>query len=206
MEKIKKNIEEALKGTKILFNFYIGVYSVFFIKEIIRVVGQFYGEKSAPESGLFEIMKFVVPKDYFSLVFGILFGAFLGLLFFKINLIKKLLFEFQDQIKGTFFQYIKYYPWLASPFSQFRWGYRFFWISLLIGFANLLSYILSHFFYNPDLSGVAVEFHAKKIFVFRAIAVFDLGILVAGIYMIFKIRADIKYIRKIILADLSKGT
>jgi hypothetical protein len=123
MELIKKNTEEALKGIKSLYNFYIGAFSIFLLRGIIRDVGQFLGASSEKNSGVFEILNFVVPKNHFSLIFGILFGVFIVLLIIKINYFKDLIIKLPEYRAGDFCQYINYYHWLTSPFGQFKWRY-----------------------------------------------------------------------------------
>jgi len=80
-----------------------------------------------------KIFNLEIYREYFSLVYGILFGVFILILFLKLYLLKIIL----DQKHLSNYDSIRFFPWVASPFHKSKIGLFIFIGVIIIGFSEL---------------------------------------------------------------------
>jgi hypothetical protein len=193
---IIEKISEGLSSIKKLFNFYITILAIFFLRLIIKSLDAYLG-KGVSE---FEILDFKVDPQYFSLIYGILFLTFTVLMRFKIRLFKIIISNLGPNNKEHHdFSFLRYSTWLSSPFKKSKKGSEAFWILIGIGVFYLFLITLSHIFWLPDIKSTGAEHYVKYVTVYKGVGYINLLFLIVIIFLLFKdIKKDILSIKRII--------
>ena len=151
-EYMKSNILGALDGLKKLVNLYIATYALCFISTIngLKILNKERGDDPI------EILGIKAYPHYYSLIFGIMFLAFIIVLAFRINLLKVTIEKYKQHFqKQTDSELITLYPWIASPFHQSELGKVIFLLFIIFGLTNVV---------GPVISGLMITFHALSLY------------------------------------------
>ena len=147
------NFIEAMKSIRSLMNYYVmflATYSMGWLAYILRSEINTF-KALLVKSGLlkrtdtFKVFGVEISSEFISLVFGILFLAFIFILFLRIRQLRtifNLLKGSRESFNTTY--HAKYLPWITSPFHPSIIYLCLFGVLLLIGFIYLLLAAVSH--------------------------------------------------------------
>lgn len=184
-------ISKCLDQIKKVFNVYLGVLAVLALNTAIKAMNYVF---RFDQSNL-EIMKFEVHSEYFSFVYGLLFGVLVFILWLQIRQLREaVVFSINDQTtkQNDLQRVMRFHPWLASPFRDSRWGPSLFWGFLFVGLIRLISLVIAHILGGHTTANPLM---------FKLIGFFDSIVFVAGFYFLVISRRDVSAIR----ADLRLG-
>lgn len=172
---------EHLRG---FFNLYIITFSSFAVIELIRYINKEYYNKETP----LNFLNNVIYTEYFSLIYGILFFAFIlviALMFYQLHSLALHISSLKnfDELKNIF----RYFPWIASPFHKQIISLIIFVILTIAGIFYTLSLSMAHIFIKaPD----------GKEFLFRLTGYFDFGVFIITLSLTIYVFLTILKIRK----------
>ena len=160
-------------------------------KEIISLnrllLEEYYPSEITPSGDVRKPIKFFtieVYKEYFSLVYGLLFGIFIFILFLRMRFLKITVDQMQEEVNCD--PYI-FFPWLASPFHKLTTGFILFWIPITIGFTELSIVTGGHLFRDSNY---------LMPWLFELIGIVDGVILILILVFAVYISIDVSFIRK----------
>ena len=127
---MKETILESLREIKKLVNLYLTTIGFLGLSYMILKLNTHQPGAQKP----IEIFNLVIYPEYFSLIYGILFGVFIIALFIEIYLLKRTTIQIDsceniDDI--SLVNSIKFFPWVASPFHESKVGSIIFWVFIL---------------------------------------------------------------------------
>ena len=188
---MKENIAKCLEQIRYIFNLYIVTLGFCLIYVVVKFV-----DKEPHELKIFDIE---VQSYYFSLVYGILFGLFVIVLYFKLRWFGTLIdFAFTgnqattkssgDDERQTLKTLIRFAPWHLSPFSS-KYKNKLispFQVPIALGVLWLLILAVSHLSANwgdKNLTGI-VPFKIDLLIYKYFIGCVDLVVFVLSILLV----------------------
>lgn len=185
---MEETILEAVKQIRMIYNYYLAMMGLMALWTVIHFQNSVFDFKQEN----IRIFNFKIHSEYFSLIYGVLFGVFVAILFLQLHLLKSALIsvdpgQYKDAVE--FAKEIRYFPWIASPFHEAKIGPIIFWSILVIGFLILVSLVRSHVWPKEQF---------KEISAFARIGYIDLAILIGTLILLGFIIEHISSINRII--------
>jgi len=140
---MKDIVIDALERIRGLFNLYTAMLGLLAIGFVVHWMNTEFGLKQEP----LKIFSYVIHKEYFSLIYGLLFAVFVVLLYLRLRLLKDTFTVCKSGAAGPFDEIrmvVRHFHWVASPFQRGSVGPFFFWSLLAAGFALLGKVTFSH--------------------------------------------------------------
>lgn len=106
---------------------------------------EFYGSGGLNETST--IFRIKIPEVKYPLAYGILFFIFILTLTIKMRLLQNLMRLLREQKPELFNEsalYLKYFPWIISPFQLSNHHYRGFWLTIGTGTGYLFYLSITH--------------------------------------------------------------
>jgi hypothetical protein len=126
-----------------------------------------------------------IYKEYFSLVYGILFGIFILILFLRMRCLKVI----TNRIKKENVELFRFFPWITSPFHKLTLGLILFFVSIGLGFIELGKVTRGHLFQKCDNKFLIP-------WLYQAIGYVDAVVFILGVIGLIYIFIYIRSIRK----------
>lgn len=189
---MEETILESLREIKKLVNLYITTIGFLGLTYMILELNTHQPGAQKP----IEIFNLVIYPEYFSLIYGILFGVFIIVLFLKMYLLKNTIIrakscENADNI--NFVNTIKFFPSVVSPFHESKVRFIF-WCVILGGVGYLLLLAGGHIAGDPsELPRMGTLWGMP---IYNLIGYVDLLIFIVGIVFIRLISINVRSIKK----------
>jgi hypothetical protein len=175
---------KSLEYIRGFFNLYLITLATFGLKELINFLNRrYYDQKDNSE---IDLLNRKIKKDYFSLIYGILFFAFFLIISFMFVQLEDLVRQTQSCYKNI----LLYFPWIASPFHHNILSLILFISLIILGILYALGLGLSHLFREPPSNP-----KVKRLF--KNIGYANLMVFFISSVLMIKLIAIIIYIRGI---------
>jgi hypothetical protein len=140
---MQNNIAESLKGLRKIFNYYLAAIGMLLLTLITSL--EMFNKDRVPGSPM-KIFNIDIYPHYFSLVYGLLFLAFIFVMYLGIRNLRITIEKHEnDYSKETDSRIISLFPWLTSPFHKSKFGPTSFVFAIWMGFTILAIVTISHF-------------------------------------------------------------
>jgi len=177
---------EYLKQIRGLYTYYLAMLGLLVLGTIIHFQRKIFDFEAIKV----EVFKFPVRVEYFSLIYGVLFGVFVLILFLEIRLLRSTFTSIdfkKDDDSRKLAEKVRYYPWITSPFQD-AWFARFlFWSTFGVGYFQIGKLVKAH---------VWPKFTVQNKAAFQNIGYIDLAILIAALIFLGFIIMDVMTINK----------
>ena len=113
---MEDNVLQVMKDMKSFFNLSLSAIGFFAIANFLRwLAPKAFETATWPNLGK-------IYEEYFSMLYGILFGVFILVLCARLNLLRAIVDRMASEENATGLGDLKYFPWIASPYLRMKYG------------------------------------------------------------------------------------